>query len=411
MFKEIFCTLYFKTHLSKHVYQPYQIIICLSKNISLEVLNLLYLLSHKYSFFKLRQSEQQNITVDVEHNYLLNSDLNASKLLLSDTCLLIGINPRYEGSQLNLTLRSRYLKGNFKIIQINSLSNITCNTRNLSNNVKSLKALVEGNNLFCQELVNASNPVFISNSEIFKRQDSFSVANSIKLLIKYMNAYSYSRICGQLNILSSTLNENGINNLNVFKNIQNQDLKYSQGIYFLNNSFNSYNIKKLLNLKLLNFFHIFEDTNKLLITQSNTLETKRLSTLKNNFYLNSQVHLPNNVFFEASGTYVNANGKINKMAKVVASLNQTKSDWQITRKIFSYCKSTFCLSNLFQNNKLIFNSKTPCHFKNYIGFHNYAISNLNNLAFQLFKKVKKPVINCLKFKSKRRKLINSQLRF
>ena len=410
LFKEIFCALYFKNHLSKHVYQPYQIVICLSNNISLEVLNLLYILSHKYSFFKLRKSEQQSSTVDIEQNYLLNSSISASKLSLSDTCLLIGINPRYEGAQLNLNLRSRYLKGNFKIVQISSLSNITCNTRNLSNNIKSLKSLVEGNSLFCQELVNASNPILISNSEIFKRKDSFSLANSMKLLMKYINTFSHSQIREQLNILSSTLNENGVNNLNVFKSVQNIDIKSSQGIYFLNDSLNSYNIKKLLNLKLLNFFQNFEDSNRLLITQSNTLETKRLALFKNNFHITNQVHLPNNVLFETSGAYINAHGRVDKTTKVIRPLNQTKSDWQITRKIFSYCKNIFYISNVFRSNKLVYNADTPYHFKNYIGFQHYPISNLNNLAFQLFKKIKKPSIECLKFKPKRNKLISSQLK-
>jgi hypothetical protein len=193
----------------------------------------------------------------------------------------------------------------------------------LSNNTQTLRSLVEGNDLFCQEIVNASNPILISNSEIFKRKDSFNLVILLKELIKYINKYSYSKADNELNILSSTLNENGINNLNSFKTIQSLDFRKSQGIYFLNNS---YNIKKLLNLKLLNFFQNSENRNRLLITQSNTLGTKRLAVLKNNFHLNTQVHLPNNVFFETSGSYINTNGKINKMTKIITSLNQTKSD-------------------------------------------------------------------------------------
>lgn len=411
LFKEIFYTLYFKNHLSKHLYQPYQIIICLNKNISLEVLNLLHVLSHKYPFFKLRQSESQNVTVDLEQNFLLNSTLNYSKILLSDTCFLIGINPRYEGSKLNLILRSRYMKGNFKIIQIGSLSNLTFSTRSLSNNTKNLKSLIEGNNLFCQELVNTSNLILISNSEIFKRKDSFSLANSLKLLIRYINLYSHSKTSKQLNILNSTLNESGVNNFNILKTVQNLDFKNSQGIYFLNDSFNTYNIKKLLNLKLLNFFQNNENTKKLLITQNSTLETKKMTAFKKSFNLGNQVHLPNNVFFEVSGTYINTNGNINKMTKVIGSSNQTKSDWQIIRKILSYCKKTFYMSNVFQNSKLVYNSKTPCYFKNYMGFQYYAISSLNILSFHLLKKIKKPTINSLRFKHKRNKFFNSQLRF
>jgi NADH-quinone oxidoreductase chain G len=411
LFKEIFYTLYFKSHLSKHLYQPYQITICLNKNINLEVLNLLYILSHKYSFFKLRQSESQNVIIDYEQNYLLNSTLSNSKILMSDTCFLIGINPRYEGSKLNLTLRSRYLKGNFKIIQIGPLSNLTFSARNLGNNTKNLKSLVEGNNLFCQELVNSSNPIFISNSEIFKRKDSFNLTNALTLLIKYINSYSYSKASKELNILNSTLNESGINNFNILKTVQNIDFKNSLGVYFLNSSFNTYNIKKLLNLKLLNFFQDSGNTNKLLITQNSNLETKEIVEFKKNFNLCNQIHLPNNVFFETSGTYINTNGDINKTNKIITSLNQTKSDWQIIRKIFSYCKKTFYISNIFRNNKLVYSSNTPYQFKNYIGFQYYAISNLNNLAFQLLKKIKKPITNSLRFKPKRNKFLKSQLRF
>jgi NADH dehydrogenase/NADH:ubiquinone oxidoreductase subunit G len=411
LFKEIFSTLYFKKHLSKHLYKPYQITICLTKNISLEVLNLLYFLSHKYSFFKLRQSEQQNVIIDIEQNFLLNSNLNSSKILFSDTCFLVGINPRYEGSQLNLRLKSRYLKGNFKIIHLSPLSNNTLATHNLSNNVNSLVSLVEGNNLFCQELINASNPILISNSELFKRKDSLSVGNALKLLVKYINRYSYFKKSKLINILNLTLNESGVNNLNNIKTLENLDFKNSQGIYFLNNSFTTSNVKKLLNLKLLNFFQQSETMSKLLITQNSILDTKKTEIFKKNFYIENQVHLPNNVFFEVSGSYINTYGKINKITKVVKSFSQTKSDWQIIRKFFSYCKKTFYIPNVFYNDKLMYNAKAPYYFKNYIGFQHYAISNLNNLAFQLFEKIKKPTLEFLMYKPKRNKFVSSPLRF
>lgn len=284
------------------------------------------MLSHKYSFFKLRQSEMQSRDIDLEHNYLLSSNLSDFNISISDTCFLIGVNPRYEGSKLNLTLRSRYLKGNFKIIQIGSLSNLTISTRNLSNNVKSLKSLVEGNNLFCQEFVNSLNPILISNSEIFNRKDVSSTQNLLKFLVKYISLYSHSKTPKQINILSSTLNESGINNFNLLKTVQNLDFKNSLGIYFLNSSFSTSNIKKLLHLKLLNFFQNYNDLNKLLITQNNNIETKEIIAFKKNFGLCNHIHLPNNVFFEDSGTYMNATGNFNNLTKIITPLNQTKSD-------------------------------------------------------------------------------------
>lgn len=411
LFKEFFCTLYFQNHLSKHFYQPHQITVCLDKNISLEVLNLLNILSHKHSFFKLRQSEIQNLNVDLEQNYLLNSSLDHSKILSSDTCLLIGINPRYEGSKLNLTLRSRYLKGNFKILHVGSLFNLTFSTYNLSSNIKILKSLVEGNNLFCQEFVNSSNPILISNSEIFKRKDAFSLVNMLKSLAKYINLYSQSNDLNQLNILNPTLNDAGFANLNHLKAVKNKDFRNSTGIYFINNSFSTSNVKKLLSLKLLNFFQNYKLENKLLITQNSTLEAKTIASLKKGFDISNHMHLPNAIFFETAGTYINTEGTVNKVAKVVTSSGQTKSDWQIVRKILSYSKKTLFISNLLKNNKLTYNCNTTHNFKNYIGFQHYAVSTLNSVAFQLFKKVAKYPLDTFKFKSKRKKLYKSQLRF
>ena len=326
LFKEFFCTLYFQNHLLKHFYQPHQITMCLGKNASLEVLNLLNVLTHKYSFFKLRQSESQNLNVDLEQNYLLNSSLNNSKILTSDTCLLIGINPRYEGSKLNLKLRSRYLKGNFNVIQIGSLLNLTFSNTNITSNTKTLKSLIEGNNIFCQEFVNSLNPILISNVEIFKREDSFCLTNMLGFLIKHVNLFSQSDNQNQLNILNTTLNDVGFSNFNNLKPIKYKDFKNSAGIYFVNNSFSTRNIKKLLSLKLLNFFQEYKRNNKILVTQSSNLDTQLIAQLKKSFNLNNHLHLPNTVLFETSGTYINTEGDINKVTKIITPLGQAKSD-------------------------------------------------------------------------------------
>jgi hypothetical protein len=97
------------------------------------------------------------------------------------------------------------LKGNFKIIQIGSLINLTFPNINITSNTKILKSLVEGNNLFCQEFVNSSNPILISNAEIFKRKDSSGLANLLKFLGKYINLFSQTNDKSQLNILHPSL--------------------------------------------------------------------------------------------------------------------------------------------------------------------------------------------------------------
>lgn len=295
---------------------------CLNENVDLHVLNLLNILTRKYPFFKLRQTESQNINSDIEQNYLLNLD---NKIGTSDTCLLIGLNPRYEGSSLNLKLRSRFLKGNFKVIQLGSLINLTFSTINISSNTNTLQSLVEGNNLFCQEFVNSSNPILISNAQIFRRKDYFGLANMLNFLTKSIHLFSQSSGQSQLNILHPSLNSAGFTNFNSLKVIENKDLKNATGVYFINTSFSTSNIKKLLNLKLLNFFQHYPKT-KILITQSSNLNIKLERCLKRGFNFNNHLHLPNTVFFETSGTYMNTEGNIKKIVKTIKPLGQTKDD-------------------------------------------------------------------------------------
>lgn len=411
LFKEFFCTLYFQNHLLKHYFQPCNIIICLNKNTTIEVLNLLRILTHKHSFFKLRQPESNNLNVDLEENYLLNSSLDENKLLTSDTCVLLGVNPRYEGSKLNLKLKSRHFKGNFKVIALGSLFNLTFPNTTLGTNAQILKSLVEGNNLFCQEFINSSNPVLITTAEIFKREDAYGFSNLVKFLIKHISLYTQFNSQSQLNILSPTLNGVGFANFNNLETIKNRDFKNSAGIYFINNSFSTPNIKKLLNLKLLNFFQNYKYKTKLIITQGSNLNMKQLGTLKKSFNVANHLFLPNTVFFENPGTYISTEGNVNTVVKIISPLGQAKSDWQIIRKIFSYSKKTLFVTHFLKNNKIVFNSKNICQFKNYVGLQHYAISILNDLAFRFFKKITGFHVKTFKFKPAQKKLFKSQLRF
>ena len=227
---------------------------------------------------------------------------------------------------MSLKLRARYLKGNFKIIQVGSLINLTFPKIDITSNTKILKSLVEGNNLFCQECVNSSNPILISNAEIFKRKDSLGFASLISSFSKHIDLSSQSDNKSQLNILHPSLGSVGFVNSAGLKAIQNKDFNSATGIYFINDSFSSSNIRKLLNLKLLNFFQGCSYSIKILITQNSSLDTKLVTALKKSFNWGNHLHLPNTVFFETSGTYINTEGSTSKVSRVVNPLGQTKDN-------------------------------------------------------------------------------------
>jgi hypothetical protein len=109
-------------------------------------------MSNNNSFIKLRRAEIINLIMTLESNYQLNITSNKTKLNSSTLCLLISNNPRYEGYYLNLSLRQRYLKGNFKCLMLGSLIDLTFPISFLGSNFNTLKTIVEGNHLICQEL-------------------------------------------------------------------------------------------------------------------------------------------------------------------------------------------------------------------------------------------------------------------
>jgi NADH dehydrogenase/NADH:ubiquinone oxidoreductase subunit G len=148
----------------------------------------------------------------------------------------------------------------------------------------------------------------------------------LNFFTKYINLFSQSNQNSPFNILHPSLGSVGFSNFHNLKTIQNKDFKGANMIYFVNNSFSTSNIKKLLNLKLLNYFQGYNLESNLLITQSSHLDTKLIGKLKKGFFLNTHLHLPNAVFFETSGTYINTLGNMNKLNRIIKPLGQTKDN-------------------------------------------------------------------------------------
>ena len=147
IFEDIIFLIYFKDHLSKHIYRNFNLYIIFSNSLDLESINLLTLLKKKYSFIKLRKLEKKNKTIDLESMFLLNSFKENINIPESEICFLLNTNPRYENSSLNLLIRQRFLKGNFKIITSGSLIDLRYPTVNLGHSSQFIKTFLNVTNL------------------------------------------------------------------------------------------------------------------------------------------------------------------------------------------------------------------------------------------------------------------------
>jgi hypothetical protein len=358
------------------------------ENLSLEVINLLLIIGQNYSFIKLKRAENFKIDNDYETDFQLNIASDRIKLHSSTFCILVSTNPRYEGYYLNLSLRQRFLKGNFKCLTVGSLIDLSFPLTFLGSNVNILKAITEGNSLVCQDFRSAKNPIIIYNNELFKRNDGHNMLKILKIL-NYSN--NFNNFWNGLNMLSSSLSENGNHISTKFSGLTLKDLNNFSVLYFINVTTNSVtNLKKITELNILNYSlnATSKIKNKLIVDQN--FKTNNNESLFNKIIFNENQfkpicnyhHVPTSVFFENEETFINTEGFFKRTVKLI-SKKKTKNNWQILRKLFKDLKKKFVSLNKKSNEFIYFNSNRLINFKNFSNFQFHAVQSLTNLNFYL----------------------------
>nr|YP_010516749.1 NADH dehydrogenase subunit 11b [Haslea karadagensis]UXN44292.1 NADH dehydrogenase subunit 11b [Haslea karadagensis] len=352
------------------------------ENLSLEILNLLIIVSQISSFIKVRRAENSNVNNDLESNFQINSATNSTTLLSSSLCLLLGTNTRYEGSYLNLKLRQRYFKGNFKVMSIGSLFDLTFSVSFLGSQLSTFKTIIEGNSSSCQDIATSTNPILILNTELFKRNDTKQLVETIKML-KHTNIIT--KFWNGINVLNSSLSESGTFSTASFSFLTFYDLTQFSSLYFINTTVsNIANIKKIVGSQLLT--HKLkkqkQTSKKLLLNQNFNLNSNSISS---SLRIKKLIYLPIDTFFENNETFINTEGLIKKTTKLI-SRKQTKNNWQLIRRFIKNTDLLVTTTNLKDNRLIYFNSKNLYNFKNFISFQFYAVQNLTNFSFYLTKK-------------------------
>ena len=358
LFEEIIQTIYLKDFMNLINNESDKLIIVIDGNSSLEVINLLLLLARKYSFIELRRPIDGLKCVDTPSDFLLDSE---SSLNTSKTCLLLNINPRYEASSLNLELRSRYLKGDFKVYNIGPSTKLTFPTNQLGLNLKTLKLIIEGNHPFCQKLLeNKSNPIIITNTKTYKNNNSIEIStlvNSLKIRLR-----KYHQKWNNFNVIGSTVNESGVNFLGNFPVLSELDVQNSMGLYFINNNRSqNFHIKKLISIKDLVYNKSIKEKCMVIDQNGGFLENDCNS-------FGSSYNIPNTVFHESNGSILNAKGKMKHRYNILPSqIKSAKHDWDILRKISSYLSRINFINYSKDNKKIFFNNMSNSLFEKYTG--------------------------------------------
>lgn len=165
LYNQILTKVYISEHCRKQINRNHLFTVVFDY-LSIELLAMLRIISHNYSFICLRQAQSSNnLNIDLESNFQV-TNLNKKSLIISNLCVLLATNPRYEGHSLNLNLRQRVLKKSFRCVLIGSLINLTFPVTFLGSNTNIIKTIVEGNNFVCQNFKYSINPILICNTEL-----------------------------------------------------------------------------------------------------------------------------------------------------------------------------------------------------------------------------------------------------
>ena len=377
VFEKLIVTIYLFDHLERHCLSINPFVIVFEETVSLEIISILTLLQRKYSFFDLRRTTELPIAHDFEENLQVNSATDPKKLRTSDSCVLIGVNPRYESSYLNLKLKKRFLKGNFQVFSFNSKQDVTFPVTFLGSNLRKFKKIIEGNDSMCETFKKSRNLITIINDRLFNRRDSRTVLNLIAVLDKFSSWASWS----SYNLLNSSLNTTGINNLRPFKKITKKDMSHSSGMFFVNGGAGiSHSVERIVELQLLRYTMTNESPSLLLVdqnTQNGLIDAREKLGVLNYMFL------PNNNFFETFGSYMNTEGTIKKTNKLVSSMKNTKDDWQLLRRLLNSLKILEFANNVKHSARIVFNCRTLYNFRNLTKFLHTNTKSISSIAFYL----------------------------
>lgn len=295
-------------------------ILC-SANSDIKTLELIKTLAGNLGVKNIGYPRALNVNMDFSENFLCNTSM--ADISESDFCLLVGTNPRYEASMLNLKLRKRFRRGLFKVASVGVPHNLTYNTSVLGISPATLISIAEGKHSLCKELKKAKKPILIFGASLAERKDFSGLKNVFSILAKNTNLITseWNGLC----FLNQEANQAGAFEIGLkpfdFSNLQEQNVCILLG---------SFRTEELAYLE-----------------KRISFDTKLVFIGTNGCELTAKAHqiLPTTTFLEKEGTYMNVEGKIQKALKATTGPSLVRNESSIltilTKKLSSSKEEQF----------------------------------------------------------------------
>jgi hypothetical protein len=272
----------------------------------LKTMELIKTLSGILGIRKIGYPRDFKLTADFSENFLCNTCLD--HVDFSDFCILIGINPRYEASALNLRLRKRFRKGLFNFLLVGLPHDLTYKSKILGIGPRTLILIAQGKHRWCKCLRIAKNPLLFFGATLAERQDFQGLQHSFWYITDNtkMIAHEWFGLCF-LNQESNQAGafDTGLKAFQCFEFFENQKVCILLGIF-------SAEELAFLEKKI-------PGTVKLIFIGTKGCEYTTKGSLV----------LPTANFIEKKGVYINLEGKIQKAAQIASKNVLTKQEQAI----------------------------------------------------------------------------------
>ena len=245
-------------------------------------------------------------------DYLFNTTI--SGIEEADLCLIVGSNPRKEAAILNSRIRKSYLKG-LKIALIGREVDLTYEYDYLGDEVKLLEDILNGNHPFAENLKESTRPMIILGEQVIALEDGAEIITLAKLI-----AEKYNFI------------QDEWNGFNILHNAASRVGGLDIGFIPQNNG---YNVKEILEKS---------EKGEIKLVYLLGADEINIEKLKNTFVIYQGHHgdkgahiadviLPGCAYTEKNATYVNLEGRVQRVHRAVYSPGEAKEDFLIIAEL------------------------------------------------------------------------------
>lgn len=290
-------------------YGPSKIGLLAGSNLDMESFYIFKDFSSNFGFSFLGVEKTSKLNFDDSANYKFQNQIQ--DLEKSDFCLLVGTNPRFEASILNLRLRKLSKRGSLDIAALGGTFDPTYFIQNYGLSSKVLVAIAEGKHKLCKSLAKAKTPVVFYGWKLFDRLDALAISD----LFKFIRLLFPSVLEKDISINALCPDSNGVGALELgISFLKKEKLKEMKLVYGIGLE-NSKVISKLAKPSLLLAFQTSHGSD---------------SSRKADFLF------PSLTFTEKAGIYFNSEGRPQKTQKALSGPNLSKDDWKVVNVLFHY---------------------------------------------------------------------------